>query len=638
MTNGPLSPDRLRQVDAYFEAIPEPDSATDDHWLSYIAIRHNDQMVMLAGTLRSNMAEMPSGLPEIHDAMVRAGTVQLSECHLTPRRLVEQAVAGQIDLSTGSLAFPTEVNSATTVFYRPDINYGTLDGRVENVLQISGVQRGAIADFSAVNLALKAYPGFHNSLQHLLLLYRIRADFRAIGLWLVTAPIVEMGNVKALAGSEQALTLTLRPGFDKALVTLGVNYTPPNQGKAPFTIDAKDIVWTPSARGLHGSALLPSSAQEEVECIAIYDRRVQHIEKYGCHPLPEGWFGPATKDVPPTREAKRPWSGKSAARKVDDADPDASRDQGGGSPSMKTVKHLFALSGNLCAFPGCSHALVVNGTTIGEICHIKAANPEGPRYDETQTRLERHGFQNLILLCGTHHTEIDDDGDTFTVEVLTEMKARHEQGAAHIPDRDAARAALQLLSVNQSGGITAGVVNAHTIVLGKPEDPSPPVDAESLRAFFAPELSRVLVHQVWVLDRLIANFICASADHPAPGDKLVDFKPKRPSLYPSALEFRELPAADKTLLAEFYDSTTEIDETIAAWGQSDVPLDFNSYNVLMQGVQHTVALGIAAAEVFCPDRLFKANVPVIGTLVGRAAEVIKHAREALNSHLQRRGA
>jgi hypothetical protein len=57
------------------------------------------------------------------------------------------------------------------------------------------------------------------------------------------------------------------------------------------------------------------------------------------------------------------------------------------SPSNKTIKRLFALSGNACAFPKCPVFLVDedNGSVVGEICHIKARNPHGARYDSTQT-------------------------------------------------------------------------------------------------------------------------------------------------------------------------------------------------------------------------------------------------------------
>lgn len=52
-------------------------------------------------------------------------------------------------------------------------------------------------------------------------------------------------------------------------------------------------------------------------------------------------------------------------------------------PRLKTVKRLFAVSNNCCAFRGCDRRLVdAGGVVVGEICHIKG-KPGGPRFDAT---------------------------------------------------------------------------------------------------------------------------------------------------------------------------------------------------------------------------------------------------------------
>src|SRR5262245_10584647 len=93
------------------------------------------------------------------------------------------------------------------------------------------------------------------------------------------------------------------------------------------------------------------------------------------------------------------------------------------SPSQPTLKRLFAKSGNRCAFPKCKAEIVQHETVVGEVCHIKAAGPNGPRHDPQQSAAERHGYDNLILLCGNHHTVVDDDTESFTVDRLLRMKA-----------------------------------------------------------------------------------------------------------------------------------------------------------------------------------------------------------------------
>ena len=97
-------------------------------------------------------------------------------------------------------------------------------------------------------------------------------------------------------------------------------------------------------------------------------------------------------------------------------------------PSLKTLKRLFALSCNQCAFPGCDTPIVENsGTVTGIVCHIKARKKKGPRYDPAQTEEERHAFGNLVLMCGRHSKQIDSEPKRFTVETVLEIKEIHER-------------------------------------------------------------------------------------------------------------------------------------------------------------------------------------------------------------------
>ena len=98
------------------------------------------------------------------------------------------------------------------------------------------------------------------------------------------------------------------------------------------------------------------------------------------------------------------------------------------APSLSTIKRLFALSGNRCAFPGCDAPLVEeSGTVTGIICHIRAASPGGPRFDKNQQDSERYAAANLIILCGRHHTIVDAEPEKYPVSTLEEFKQRHEQ-------------------------------------------------------------------------------------------------------------------------------------------------------------------------------------------------------------------
>lgn len=142
-------------------------------------------------------------------------------------------------------------------------------------------------------------------------------------------------------------------------------------------------------------------------------------------------------------------------------------------PTEKTIKRLFALSGNICAYPGCSLAIVESvGTVTGEICHIHARREGGPRYEASQSEAERHGFDNLILLCRQHHKVIDSQPDIYTAETLREMKAIHEDVAGRAEQASDGFFAKILLNdlritvTNNSGNVainSPGAIQAHTV-------------------------------------------------------------------------------------------------------------------------------------------------------------------------------
>ena len=67
-----------------------------------------------------------------------------------------------------------------------------------------------------------------------------------------------------------------------------------------------------------------------------------------------------------------------------------------------------------------------DGVMIGKICHIEAAEPGGKRFNAKMSNEQRRGFENLILLCGDHHTVIDSHEVKYPVTKLRQMKANHE--------------------------------------------------------------------------------------------------------------------------------------------------------------------------------------------------------------------
>ena len=76
------------------------------------------------------------------------------------------------------------------------------------------------------------------------------------------------------------------------------------------------------------------------------------------------------------------------------------------APRVDTVRRLYLLSGNLCAFPNCNQLMYdENENFVGKICHIEAAMPGGERFNPNMTNEERRKFENLVLMCEQHHIE-----------------------------------------------------------------------------------------------------------------------------------------------------------------------------------------------------------------------------------------
>jgi len=98
-------------------------------------------------------------------------------------------------------------------------------------------------------------------------------------------------------------------------------------------------------------------------------------------------------------------------------------------------KRLWGRAHNQCAYPQCPTLLTQVGRggddepdVIGEEAHIRSPRPGGPRYDRTFPRTKLDRYENLILLCPTHHSWADTgDGRNLSVDEMLRMKRDHER-------------------------------------------------------------------------------------------------------------------------------------------------------------------------------------------------------------------
>ena len=96
----------------------------------------------------------------------------------------------------------------------------------------------------------------------------------------------------------------------------------------------------------------------------------------------------------------------------------------------KQEKFYGYRSGNRCAI--CKNELVIDSTeqddesVIADECHIISSKLNGPGQDPSYPADKLDSYDNLILLCRTHHKMVDDQSTTDTANILRQMKSNHE--------------------------------------------------------------------------------------------------------------------------------------------------------------------------------------------------------------------
>jgi hypothetical protein len=100
----------------------------------------------------------------------------------------------------------------------------------------------------------------------------------------------------------------------------------------------------------------------------------------------------------------------------------------------RDLKLLWGLAAARCAHPECRRPLIKEVTgkdphaVLGEIAHLNdvSPSPDSPRSDPSLSAGELNSYDNLVLLCGHHHNEVDKQTHTFPREILLKWKHDHE--------------------------------------------------------------------------------------------------------------------------------------------------------------------------------------------------------------------
>jgi len=87
---------------------------------------------------------------------------------------------------------------------------------------------------------------------------------------------------------------------------------------------------------------------------------------------------------------------------------------------------LWVKAGGMCSFKNCREELLIDNIKIGHIAHIVAKSPRGPRGESAYEKDSIDHYDNLILLCPTHHQMVDSKAEDWPSETLQDMKIKHE--------------------------------------------------------------------------------------------------------------------------------------------------------------------------------------------------------------------
>jgi len=128
------------------------------------------------------------------------------------------------------------------------------------------------------------------------------------------------------------------------------------------------------------------------------------------------------------------------------------------------LKLLWGFAAARCCFPDCRSLLVAQATlsdpavVVGEISHIESSSPSPKAPQRISSSpldaKDRDRYVNLLLLCPTHHTLVDKQPNTYTVDDLRRWKRDHEAWVRSSLESEMGNVGFAELQI-----LTSGIVN-----------------------------------------------------------------------------------------------------------------------------------------------------------------------------------
>jgi len=133
----------------------------------------------------------------------------------------------------------------------------------------------------------------------------------------------------------------------------------------------------------------------------------------------------------------------------------------------KTKLILWVRAGGRCEFDGCNeyllkHHVTLDEVNLGELAHIVAFKPEGPRGDDCERPVDIHLVSNLMLLCPRCHKLIDNPAtkEKFTLVTLIRHKREHEERIFRLTEAKPERKTTIVQLITKVGGQPVAIPNS----------------------------------------------------------------------------------------------------------------------------------------------------------------------------------
>lgn len=156
------------------------------------------------------------------------------------------------------------------------------------------------------------------------------------------------------------------------------------------------------------------------------------------------------------------------------------------------------------------------------------------------------------------------------------------------------------------------------------------------RQYLAPELYRTIERALYIHERAIPNFICASAENKIkPNDIKDDFIPYWPVLYPNAPQFRDLPGDKAAALITFYDSLHSLAKFVEDWWEREGQLPVNIFNMILHSADKSLRCALICIKEFGLEQMYPPQYESWGTISSRIERSLSSAEDARKRHIAR---